>query len=246
MYLELFFITLSYGILLHSIHIYLQYSFSKDLYHFYLLYFVNTIFLILYVCLFFQFSCSVVSNCLQPHGLRHVRLTCPLPTPGDCTNSCPLSWWCHSTIWSSIVPFSSCLLSFPASESFPMSRFFSSGGQSTGALASATVLPMNIQDWFLLGLTGLGPCCLRDSQVSYNTTVQKHQLFGAKRSLWSTLTFLHDTEKTRALTRWIFVSKVMSLRFNMLSRLVLTFRPRSKRPLISWLQPPSAVILETL
>ena len=104
-----------------------------------------------------------------------------------------------------------------------MSRFFTSGGQSTGALASATVLPMNIQDWFLLGLTGLGPCCLRDSQVSYNTTVQKHQLFGAKRSLWSTLTFLHDTEKTRALTRWIFVSKVMFLLFNMLSRLSQLF-----------------------
>ena len=102
-----------------------------------------------------QFSHSVVSNSLRPHGLQHTRLPCPSPTPGVYSNSCPLSWWCHPTISSSLVPFSSCLQSFPASGSFPMSQFFTSGGQSFGVSASASVLPMNIQDWFPLRLTGL-------------------------------------------------------------------------------------------
>ena len=100
-----------------------------------------------------QFSRSVVSKALQLHGRKHARLPCPSPTPGACSNSCPLSRWCHPTISSSVVPFSSCLQSFPASGSFPMSLFFTSSGQSVGA--STSVLPMNIQDWFLLGLTGL-------------------------------------------------------------------------------------------
>ena len=97
------------------------------------------------------FSRSVVSNSLRPHGLQHTRLPCPSPSLGVCSNSCPLSWWCHPIISSSVIPFSSCLQSFPASGSFPMSQFFSSGGQSIGASASASVLPMNIRNWFPLG-----------------------------------------------------------------------------------------------
>ena len=102
-----------------------------------------------------QFSRSVTSNSLWPHGLQHARPPCPSPTPGACSNSCPSSQWCHPTISSSVVPFSSCLQSFPASGSFPMSQLFASGGQSVGVSASASVLPMNIQDWFPLGWTGL-------------------------------------------------------------------------------------------
>ena len=101
-----------------------------------------------------QFSRSVVSNSLWPHGLQHTRLPCPSPTPGAYSNSCPLSWWCHPTISSSVVSSSSCLQSFPASGSFPTSQFFTSGGQSIGVSASASVLSVNIQDWFPSGLTG--------------------------------------------------------------------------------------------
>ena len=96
-----------------------------------------------------QFSHSVMSNSLRPHGLQHARFPCPSPTPGACSNSCPLSQWCHPTISSSVAPFSSCLQSFPASGSFLMSQLFVSGGQSTEVSASASVLPMNIQDDFL-------------------------------------------------------------------------------------------------
>ena len=98
-----------------------------------------------------QFSCSVVSNSLCPHGLQHARPPCPSPTPRAYSNSCPSSWWCHPIISSSVIPFSSCLQSFPASGSFPMSQFFTSSGQSIGVSASASVLPVNIQDCFLLG-----------------------------------------------------------------------------------------------
>ena len=101
-----------------------------------------------------QFSHSVGSNFLCRHGLQHTRLPCPSPTPRAYSNSCPLNRWCHPTISSSVVPFSSCLKSFPASGSFPVSQFFTSGGQSIGVSASASVLPMNIQDWFPLGWTG--------------------------------------------------------------------------------------------
>ena len=101
-----------------------------------------------------QFSSSVMSNSLRPHGLQHIRLPCPSPTPEAYSNSCPLSWWCHPTISSSVVPFSYSLQSFPASGSFPMSQFFPSGGQSFGASASASDLPVNTQDWFPFGLTG--------------------------------------------------------------------------------------------
>ena len=100
------------------------------------------------------FSYSVMSNSLWPHGLQHIRLLCPSPSPRACSNSCPLSRWCHSTISSSVVPFSFCLLSFPASGAFPMSWLFAPHGQNIGASSLASVLPMNIQGWFPLGLTG--------------------------------------------------------------------------------------------
>ena len=131
-----------------------------------------------------QFSCSVMSNSLWPHRLQYARLPCPSQTPGVYSNSCPLSWWCHPTISSSVDPFSSHLQSFPESGSFQMSQFFASAGQSIRASASASVLPMNIQDWFPLGWTGwislLSKGLLR---VFSNTTVQKHQFFSAQLSL---------------------------------------------------------------
>ena len=126
-----------------------------------------------------QFSHSFLSNSLWPHGLQHARLPYLSPTPRAYSNSCPLNWWCHPTISSSVVPFSSCPQSFSASGSFQMSQFFTSGGQSIGVSASASVLPMNIQYWFPLGLTSL--ISLQSkwlSRVFSNTTVQKHQLFG--------------------------------------------------------------------
>ena len=120
-----------------------------------------------------QFSCSVMSDSLQPHGLQHARLHCPSPTPRAYSNSCPSSQWCHPTISSSIVLFSSCLQSFPASGSFPMSQFFESSSQSIGASASASVLPMNNQDWFPLGWTGWISLQSKGlSRVFSNTTVQ--------------------------------------------------------------------------
>ena len=126
-----------------------------------------------------------VSNSFQPHGLQHARPPCPSPTPGAYSNSCPSSWWCHPTISSSAIPFSSCLQSFPASGSFPMSQLFTSGGQSIGASASALVLPMNIQDWFPLAWTGWISLQSKGlSRVFSNTTVQKHPFFGAQLSLW--------------------------------------------------------------
>ena len=129
---------------------------------------------------------SVVSDSLQPCELQPFRLSCPSLSVGVCSNSCPLSQWCHPTISSSVVPFSSCLQSFPASGSFPMSQLFPSGGQSIGASASASVLPINIQGWFPLGWTGLISLQPRGlSSVFSNTTVQKHQFFGAQPSLWS-------------------------------------------------------------
>ena len=131
-----------------------------------------------------QFSRSVMSNSLRPHGLQHTRLPCTSPTSGVYSNSCPLSQWCHTTIWSSVVPFSSCLQSFPTSGSFQTSQFFTSGGQSIGVSASASVFPMNIQDWFPLGLTGWISLQSKGlSRVFSNTTVQKHQFFCAQLSL---------------------------------------------------------------
>ena len=134
-----------------------------------------------------QFS-SVAQLCptLQPHGLQHARLPCPSPTPGVYLNSCSLSQWCHPTISSSVVPFSSCPQSFPASGSFQISQFFTSGDQSIGASASASVLPLNIQDRFPIGWAGwISLQSKRLSRVFSNTTVQQHQFFGAQLSLQS-------------------------------------------------------------
>ena len=176
-----------------------------------------------------------MSDSLQPHEPQHARPPCPSPIPGVHPNPCPLSRWCHPTISSSVVPFS-CRQSFPASASFPVSHFFTSGGQSIGVSASASVLPMNIQDWFPLGWTGWISLQSKGlSRVFSNTTVQKHQFFGTQPSLWSSSnihTTLHHTGKTIALTRQIFVGKVMSLLFNMLSRFVTVFISRSKHLLI--------------
>ena len=143
------------------------------------------------------FSRSVVSDSLRPHGLQHARLPCPSPTPGVYSNSCPLNRWCYPSILSSVIPFFSCLQSFPASESFLMSWLFASGGQNFGASVSASVLPMNIQGWFPLGLTGLFSLQSKElSKVFPNTTVQKHSFFGTQPSLWfmvyPTLTSTHD------------------------------------------------------
>ena len=131
-----------------------------------------------------QFSHSVVYDSLWPHGLQHARPPCPSPTRRVYSNSCPLSRWSHPTISSSVVPFSSRLQSFPESESFPMGQFFALGGQSIGVSASASVLPMNIQDWFPLGCTGWISLQSKGlSRVFSNTTVQKHQFFGTQLSL---------------------------------------------------------------
>ena len=131
-----------------------------------------------------QFSHSVMSDSLRAHGMQHARPPCPSPTLGAYSNSCPSSWWYHPTISSSIVPFSSCLQSFPESGSFQMSQFFTSGSQSIGVSASASVLPTNIQDWFALGMTDLIPLQSKGlSRVFWNTRVQKHQFFSTQLSL---------------------------------------------------------------
>ena len=130
-----------------------------------------------------QFSCSVVSDSLWPHELQHARLPCPSPTPRVHPNPCPLCWWCHPSISSSVIPFSFCPQSFPASGSFQMSQLFASGGQSIGVSASTSVLPMNTQDWTLLGWTGWTSLPSKGlSRVFSNTTVQKNQLFGTQLS----------------------------------------------------------------
>ena len=127
---------------------------------------------------------QVVSNSLWPYGLQNASLPCPLPTPGACSNSCPSSRWCNPTISSSVIPFSSRLQSCPASGSFLMSWLFTSGGQSIGVSASASVLPMNIQDWFPLGWTGWISLQSKGLSKDFsNTTVQKHQFFSAQLSL---------------------------------------------------------------
>ena len=133
-----------------------------------------------------QFSRSVVSDSFRPHGLQHTRSPCPSSTPRVYSNSCPLSRWCHPTISSSIIPFSSHLQPFPASGSFLTSQLFASGGQSTEISASISVLPTNIQDWFPLGWTGgISLQSKGLSRVFSNTRVQNHQFFGTQLSLWS-------------------------------------------------------------
>jgi len=152
-----------------------------------------------------------MSHSLWPHGLQHARLPCPSPTPGVYSNSCLLHQWCHPTISSSVVPFSSCLQSFPASRSFPMSQFFTSGGQSIGVSASTSVLPMNIQDWFPLGLTGLD---LHLVQGTLKSLLQHHS---SKASILRCSAFFivqlsrpyMTTGKTIDLTSQTFVSKGM-------------------------------------
>ena len=179
-----------------------------------------------------------------PWTIAH-RPHCPSPTPRTCSNACSSSRWRHPTISSSIVPFSSCLQSFLASGSILVSQFFTSGCRSIGASASASALPINIQDWFPLGLTGL----IFLQSKGLKSLLQNHSWKASV--LWHSAFFMVQlsqpymtTGKTIPLTIWTFVGKEMSQLFNMLSRLVITFLPRSKRLLISWLQSPSTVILE--
>ena len=157
-----------------------------------------------------------MSYSLRPHGLQHTRLPCPSPTPGAYLNSCALSRWCHPTTSSSVVPFSR-LQSFPASGSFPMSQFFTSGGQSTGVSASASVLLMNIQDWFSLGLTGL--ISLQSKGLSRfhssKASILQHSAFFTVQLSHPYMT----TGNTIALTRQTLVGKVMSLFLNDLKRI---------------------------
>ena len=169
-----------------------------------------------------------MSDSLRCHGLQHARLPCPSPAAGACSNSCPLSQWCHPTISSSVVPFSAHLQSFPASGSFPRSQFLTSGSYSIGASASASVLPVNIQDWFPLGWTGGSPCCPRDSQESSPAPQSESVSSSLLRLLYGpTVTSIHDYRKNHSLTRLTFVNKLMSLLFNMLFRFVIIFLPRS-------------------
>ena len=185
-----------------------------------------------------------MSHYSWPHGLQHARLPGPSCSPGICSNSCPLSCWCYLTISSSVSLFSFCFQSFTASGSLPMSWLFTSGSQSIGA--SASVLPVNIQGWFPLGLTGWisllskGLSKSLPQHHSSKASILRHSAFFTVQLSQPYMT----TGKTIALTRWICVDKVMSLLFNMPSRLVITFLPRSKHLLIAWLQSPSAVILE--
>ena len=193
-----------------------------------------------------QFSHSVVSNSLRPHELQHARPPCPSPTPGVHSHSHPSSRWCYPGFSSSVVPFSSWPQSLPASESFLESQLFAWGGQSTGASALASFLPKKFQGWSPLEWTGWISFAV---QGTLKSLLQHHSSKASilQRAAFFTVQLSHPymtTGKTIALTRWTFVGKVRSLLFNMLSRLVITFLPRSKRLLISWLQSPSAVILE--
>ena len=167
-----------------------------------------------------------MSDSLQSHGLQHARPPCPLPTPEACSNTCPSSQWCHPTISSFVVPFSSCLQSFPASGSFPRSQLFTSGGQRIGISPSASVLTMNILDWFPLGLTGWILHSKGLSRVFSNIAVQKHQFLNVQLSFWANSHM--TTGKTIILTIPTFVGNVMSLLFTMLSRFAIAFLLRSK------------------
>ena len=141
--------------------------------------------------------------------LQHARLPCPSPTPRVYSNSCPACWWCHPTISSSFIPLSSCLQSFPASGSFPMSQLFASGGQSIGASLLASVLPMNIQNWFSLGWTGWISLQSKGlSRVFSNTTVQKHQFFGAQLSLKSSSHIHPSPDSHNCFFFWMKIFKI--------------------------------------
>ena len=149
---------------------------------------------LLHLLLLLLFSCSVVSNSLQPHGLQHARLPCPSPTPGAYSNLSPLSQWCHPTILSSVICFSSCLQCSLASGSFPMNHLFASCGQSIRASASASVLPMNIQDWFTLVLTSWISLQSKGLSIAFsNMTIQNHQFFSTQLSLLSNSSLVVQT-----------------------------------------------------
>ena len=190
-----------------------------------------------------QFSRSVMSNSLRPLELQHTRPPCPSPTPGVHPNSCASSQWCHPAISSSLVPFSSCSQSLPASQSFPMNQLFTWGGQSIGLSISPSSEPPGLvsfrMDWLdLLAVQGTLKSLLQHH--SSKASILRHSAFFTVQLLHPYMT----TEKTRALTRWTSVGKIMSLLFNMLSTLVTAFLPRSKCLLFSWLQSPYTVILE--
>ena len=167
-----------------------------------------------------------MSDSLWPHESQHARPPCPSPTPRVYPNPCPLSQWCHPAISSSAIPFSSCPQYFPASESFPISQLFAWGGQRIEVSSSTSVLPMNTQGWFCLDLLAV--------QGILKSLVQRHSSKASilRRSAFFIVQLSHSymtTGKNIALSRWTFVGKVMSLLLNMLSRLVITFLPRSKR-----------------
>ena len=152
------------------------------------------------LCLLLLFSHSVISDSLQPHGLQHTRLPCSSPSPKVCSNSCPWSRWCYITISSSATPFSFCLQSFPASGSFPMSQLFTSRGQSIAASASSSVLPVNIQGWFPLGLTGLISLPSKGlSRVFSNTTFETINSLVLNLLYGPSLTYIHDYWKSHTL-----------------------------------------------
>ena len=185
-----------------------------------------------------------MSDSLWPHESQHARPPCPSPTPRVHSDSHPLSQWCHPAISFSVVPFFSCPQSLPASKSFPMSQLFAWGGQGIGISALASFLPKKSQDWSPSEWTGWISLQSKGlSRVFSNTTVQKHQFFGAQPSSQSN-SHMHTWLLEKSQISWTFLGKVMSLLFNVLSRLVIAFLPRSKRLLISWLQSPSAVIVE--
>ena len=174
---------------------------------------------------------------MRHRGLQHSRLLCPPLAPGMYSNSCPLSQWCYLAVSSSATPLSFCLQSFLTSGSFPTSWLFTSGGQSIGALTSASVLPMNIQDWFPLGMTGLISLLSRGlSRVFSSTTVWKHKFFSAQLSSWSNSHIC--TQKNHSFDYRDLCWQVMSLLFNSLSRFVIAFLPRSMvlHTAFSWVQ----------
>ena len=183
-----------------------------------------------------QFSRSVVFDSLQPHESQHARPHCPSSFPGVLSDSRPSSQWCHSAISSSVVPFFSCPQSLPASESSPMSQLFAWGGQSTGVSTLASFLPTKSQGWSPSEWTGW--IFLQSKGLSSLLQYYSSKASILRHSAFFTVQLSHPymtTGKTIALTRRTFVGKVMSLLFNMLSRLVITLLPRSKRLLISWL-----------
>ena len=175
------------------------------------------------------FSHQVVSDFSWSHGQQQARPPCPSPSAGVWPSLCPLNWWCHPTLSSSVTLFSYCLQSFPTSGSFPVSQLFPSGGQSIWASASASVLPMSVQGWFPLGWTDLISFLFRGpSRVFSSTKVQNINSSALCILHSSTLISIHDYWKTTALTIWTSVGKVMSLLFKTLSRFVISFLPISK------------------